>query len=1540
MNVAESSGHRSGVRGSHKTGLVLAIAAVAIATLLSAGVAANAAPPDDTTVTSAPDTPATDAPAPDTTSPSDDSSTTEPAEPATSEPEPEPEPEPAPPDFELVPLCTSQADFGAGTRTFHVHNNGDAAVQVTLTNTDTGQSVSGTASPGVSTWSVPAGSGTNTTALVVDGDTVTSSASSNVVCLALDANAECNTTNGEATLTWVVSNNDSSSAVISGDSRGLRFNPNPIPPLGSATAVETLSSWPVDQVISNTVTVQPGDGQAATLSASVTVPACTGPPFAEEVTFTFTTTADVASAVVGETVQYSYCGQNTSAIPLEVVRLVDDRLGVVLEDTATPTIVQPGATLCNTDLGLPVSYEVTPADADTTIVNNAVVTVRTLESPPRTFQASASTTVDVPSSKPLLRLLLQDATDSGKVKICHATGADDHWTTQEVAPSAAAEGGHHNRDDHQGGRDIIPPGPWDPDGRNWGDGGDVIWASGCVKPKTAPIAPIVVEATCAAGVVTEPQVLTTETTGIRYTLTPPGPYSGDTTTTVVVTATLQPGFEWGQIPSGWTKSGSTYRYTVTLTAVSCSAVTPVSPTVIQSACVAGVDREPALLLPTTDGVTYTFAPMVRPGAVVTVTATLDPTGVSWAPTLPVGWVRVDDTTATFLVYFDDAACVPAAPVAPAVTLASCVSGEVTDHSIVEAAAPEGVVYALVPTPPWPGTEDATVTVWALAGSGLKWDQMPPGWTVVDPLRATYTVELVGASCDEVTPVAPTVTQAVCADGAVTEPDITFPSTDNVTYSSDPEAPFSPGSTVVVTATLDDAGVGWSSTLPPGWTLVDATHATFTVTLADATCTPVSPTNPVVVPATCTGGAVTEPMVVLPGTEGIVYSAEPGPPYDGTKETTVTVTAILDDGFEWGQIPAGWRQVDAVTATHELVLHAASCDVVTPAAPSVIEAQCVGGVVTAPEIELARTDGITYTADPAGPYAAGDTVTVTATLADSGVGWPEELPAGWTAQSSTTATYTVTFDRVSCRPVSPAAPLVEQAACRSGVVVAPTITLPSTMGISYRADPQGPYTGTDDHTVYIIATVSDGYGWGQLPPGWSRFDDTTATYTVQLTGASCDEVVPVTPVLVQAECVTGAVTAPTLTLGTADGVTHTADPEGPYSAGDEVTVTATLDPVRRAWAAELPDGWVVQSPTTALFGVKFDEVSCTPVSPVTPAITQASCVNGTVVAPSISLPVTTGIIYRVDPPGPYEGSEDTTVTVTATLVDGYEWGDLPEGWEGADTATATLEVTLIGTTCDEVTPVAPTVEAAVCVNGAVTAPTLTLATTDGVTYSADPAGPYAAGDTVTITAVLDDEGVGWADELPDGWTREDDTTATFQVDLAQAACIEVTLASVTVIKSVCIDGVAIAPTFELPNTPGVTYVVTPTDVGVVITATLADGFGWATPIGEGWTRTGPTTATFPITLEIIECETSELLVGPGGSEPERPTSIATVDPNAPADPNNPTAGVDAQSAQPPPAVVEVPVTGPANLARQLAVASALMLAGFLALGAGRRRRPTD
>ncbi len=640
---------------------------------------------EPTTTAAPPPTEVTTTAAPPTTSA--EPSTTTPEEPTTSLPIPTTVPETVPEtsvpessttttvvpvvDITLTSLCTSGEKFEAGTRTFRVDNNSGENLEITLQNAESGASVSGTAPPGQSTWDVPAGGGANTTALVVDGQTVATSDSTNLVCAVLDGSAECDPVEGQTTVTWTVSSNDSSAIVITADARGLSFTPGTVASYGTSSATEVIEGQSADQEITQTVTVQLGDGSTSQLSAVVVAAACEGPPAPPEVTFTFTTSASPPVARVGDTVEYTYCGQNTSDIPLEVVRLVDDRLGVVIELPDVATVVAPGETLCNTDVGQPVTYTVTEADIDTTIINAAVVTVRTLEDTPREFQAAAGTRVSVPLPGLLLSLL---AGEDGRSWVCHATGS--HYNQQEVSTSSLGEGSGHNDDGHQDGRDIVPPGPWDPDGRNWNPDNEGIWLNGCGGVTAVPVNPTVVQATCSGGVVTTPTVVpSTRPLGVRYTQSPAGPYNGNQTTTVTVTATLTFGYEWGQMPAGWVKGTTTATYTVTLRAAACGVFTPTDPTVTQASCAAGI-LKPSLVLPTTDGVAYTVNPPgpFEPATTVTVTATLTAAGGAWPATLPSGWTRESNTVATYKVVFVALACTPVAPVAPTVTQATCVNG--------------------------------------------------------------------------------------------------------------------------------------------------------------------------------------------------------------------------------------------------------------------------------------------------------------------------------------------------------------------------------------------------------------------------------------------------------------------------------------------------------------------------------------------------------------------------------------------------------------------------------------------------------------------------------------------------------------------------------------------------------------------------------------------------------------------------------------------------------------------------------------------------
>ncbi len=180
---------------------------------------------------------------------------------------------------------------------------------------------------------------------------------------------------------------------------------------------------------------------------------------------------------------------------------------------------------------------------------------------------------------------------------------------------------------------------------------------------------------------------------------------------------------------------------------------------------------------------------------------------------------------------------------------------------------------------------------------------------------------------------------------VSPPHVGVPVTDGITYRIEPDRALQPGDPFVITATLDDTGVAWPDPLPPGWVQTSPTTATYSGTLDDVACVPVAPVAPTVTQATCANGVVTAPSVVLATVPtGVTYSAEPPEPYDGTVDTPVTVTALLADGYEWGQLATDWFEVDPQHATYAVTLAAASCDEVTPAAPAVTEAVCAGGVL--------------------------------------------------------------------------------------------------------------------------------------------------------------------------------------------------------------------------------------------------------------------------------------------------------------------------------------------------------------------------------------------------------------------------------------------------------------------------------------------------------------------------------------------------------------------------------------------------------------------
>ena len=432
--------------------------------------------------------------------------------------------------------------------------------------------------------------------------------------------------------------------------------------------------------------------------------------------------------------------------------------------------------------------------------------------------------------------------------------------------------------------------------------------------------------------------------------------------------------------------------------------------------------------------------------------------------------------------------------------------------------------------------------------------------------------------------------------------------------------------------------------------------------------------------------------------------------------TVVVTATLAAGYVWvSPLPAGWSPGNPAKskATYSVTLNAATCQTATPGTVTVQQSSCVNGVVTEAKVTPpANGGGVTYTMVPAVPKA-GDTVTVTAVLAD-GYKWVSPLPAGWTAgvPAATTSVFHVTLDAAAtCTPATPQNPTVTQAACVAGVLQPPTLTLPTTTGITYTTDKAPPYApGT---TVVVTATVKDGFAWvSPLPDPWKPGNPaaTKATYTVTFAAATCQTATPGTVTVQQSSCINGVVTEAKVTPpANGGGVTYTMVPAVP-KAGDAVTVTAVLADGYK-WVSPLPAGWTAGVPaaTTSVFHVTLNAAAtCTPVTPQNPTVTQAACAAGVLQPPTLTLPTTTGITYTTDKAPPY--APGTTVVVTATLKAGFAWvSPLPDPWKPGNPAAtkATYTVTFAAATCQTATPGTVTVTQATCTAGAVTVATMTL-----------------------------------------------------------------------------------------------------------------------------------------------------------------------------------------------------------------------------------------
>lgn len=267
------------------------------------------------------------------------------------------------------------------------------------------------------------------------------------------------------------------------------------------------------------------------------------------------------------------------------------------------------------------------------------------------------------------------------------------------------------------------------------------------------------------------------------------------------------------------------------------------------------------------------------------------------------------------------------------------------------------------------------------------------------------------------PVAPTVTPAVCADGTYTPPSVTFQASEGIIFADVP--PLSPNVWYDFRATLED-GYAWDLPLANGWTLESDGSAKFGIEFEAPVCPTMSPEAPMVTQAQCENGFITAPTVTFPDTTGVTYSIndelQPG--------TLYSYVATLQPYYRWAStFPPGWALQPNGTATIQVYIDDVDCNSTpeppaptTPGTLTITQAACVGaGVEMSPSITFPETFGITYV--PSIPehgiaYEPGETAVVTA-YAAIGLVLTDTLPTGWTGVDATTATFTVTFDEISC-----------------------------------------------------------------------------------------------------------------------------------------------------------------------------------------------------------------------------------------------------------------------------------------------------------------------------------------------------------------------------------------------------------------------------------------------------------------------------------------------------------------------------------------------
>ena len=160
----------------------------------------------------------------------------------------------------------------------------------------------------------------------------------------------------------------------------------------------------------------------------------------------------------------------------------------------------------------------------------------------------------------------------------------------------------------------------------------------------------------------------------------------------------------------------------------------------------------------------------------------------------------------------------------------------------------------------------------------------------------------------------------------------------------------------------------------------------------------------------------------------------------------------------------------------------------------------------PTVEVGPTDGITYSVPEFSKAGDQVTVKVTATPAAGREIDDQNLPAGWVANGDGSFTFTTTVTQPRC--VTPVAPRIDVGTCPADSLTPtpPSASFDPVEGLEFSE----PKIEVKDGKVTVTATAAakPGFQIGDvLPEGWTRVDETTATFTATKDQPVCDALTP-------------------------------------------------------------------------------------------------------------------------------------------------------------------------------------------------------------------------------------------------------------------------------------------------------------------------------------------------------------------------------------------------------------------------------------------------